>query len=39
MQNALFLKICSGALEFHGRGAESFGNVLVGGQALEIDGV
>src|SRR5256885_13675537 len=35
----LFLEIGAGALELDGRGAESFGNVLVGSKALEIDGV
>ena len=35
----LFLEIGASALELDGRGAESFGNVLVGGEALEIDGV
>src|SRR5258708_36385500 len=39
MQNSLLFEFRARALEFHGRGAESFGNVLVGGEAVEIDGV
>ena len=39
MQNSLLFEISAGALELDGRGAESFGNVFVGGEALEVDGV
>ena len=39
MQNSLFFELRAGALELDGRGAESFGNVFVGGEALEVHGV
>src|SRR5204863_4891820 len=35
----LFLEVGPRALEFHGCGAESLRNVLIGGEALEVDGV
>jgi hypothetical protein len=37
--NSLFLELGARALKFQGCGAESFGNILVSGETLEVDGV
>src|SRR5260370_33976210 len=39
MQNSLFFHFHARSVELDGRGAQRFGNVLVGGEALQIDGV
>src|SRR5260370_35992654 len=38
-EKRLFPEFNTRALELHGRGAESFGNILVGGEAFEVHGV